>query len=77
MLFRSVVEKLVKRLGPEIIVMARKLGNEVGVEKHAEFRIDTQPDDDWLRLYHFRGKPLPRRALELLRTQIDDPPDPR
>ena len=66
-----VVEKLVERLGPEIIVMARKLGDEVGVEKHAEFRIDTQPDDDWLRLYHFRGKPLPRRALELLRTQID------
>ena len=66
-----VVEKLVERLGPEIIVMARKLGDEVDVEKHAEFRIDTQPDDDWLRLYHFRGKPLPRRALELLRTQID------
>ena len=54
-----VVEKLVERLGPEIIVMARKLGDEVSVEKHAEFRIDTQPDDDWLRLYHFRGKPLP------------------
>lgn len=67
----KVVEKHVERLGPEIIVMTHPLDAPVGVDKRAEFRIDDQPDDEWLKLYHFRGKPLPVRALELLRTQID------
>ena len=35
------------------------------------FRIDDQPDTDWLNLYHFRGRALPVHALELLREQID------
>lgn len=68
------------RLGPEIIVMTMDLGDE-GIEKPRpaardglgglRFAIDSQPDDDWLALYHFRGRALPRHALELLREQID------
>lgn len=56
--------------GPEIIVMTHPLDSvaEIG-SLHAEFL--DQPDDDWLELYHFRGKALPRHALELLRTTID------
>lgn len=60
-------------LGPEIIVMHRDLALPPmpGEAGGLHFRIDDQPDEDWLRLYHFRGRPLPRRALELLRTRID------
>ncbi|MBG9347285.1 GNAT family N-acetyltransferase [Corynebacterium belfantii] len=56
--------------GPEIIVMTHPLDSvaEIG-SLQAEFL--DQPDDDWLELYHFRGKALPRHALELLRTTID------
>lgn len=36
-----------------------------------EFRVDEQPDAEWLRLYHFRGHPLPEHALQLLRQRID------
>lgn len=35
------------------------------------FRVDTVPDDDWLAMYHFRGKPLPPEALEELAEEID------
>lgn len=56
--------------GPEIIVMTHPLNNVSEInDVHAEFL--DQPDDDWLELYHFRGKALPRHALELLRTTID------
>ncbi|MHC9675306.1 N-acetylglutamate synthase, CG3035 family [Corynebacterium diphtheriae] len=56
--------------GPEIIVMTHPLDNVSEInDVHAEFL--DQPDDDWLELYHFRGKALPRHALELLRTTID------
>ncbi|CAB0620545.1 N-acetyltransferase [Corynebacterium diphtheriae] len=56
--------------GPEIIVMTHPLDNVSEInDLHAEFL--DQPDDDWLELYHFRGKALPRHALELLRTTID------
>lgn len=56
--------------GPEIIVMTHPLDNVSEINGvHAEFL--DQPDDDWLELYHFRGKALPRHALELLRTTID------
>ncbi len=56
--------------GPEIIVMTHPLDNFSEInDVHAEFL--DQPDDDWLELYHFRGKALPRHALELLRTTID------
>ncbi|CAB0525555.1 N-acetyltransferase [Corynebacterium diphtheriae] len=56
--------------GPEIIVMTHPLDSvaEIG-SLQAEFL--DQPDDEWLELYHFRGKALPRHALELLRTTID------
>lgn len=57
--------------GPEIIVMTHPLDNVSEIDDvHAEFL--DQPDDEWLELYHFRGKALPRHALELLRTTIDD-----
>ncbi|WP_446681905.1 N-acetylglutamate synthase, CG3035 family [Corynebacterium belfantii] len=56
--------------GPEIIVMTHPLDNVSEIDDvHAEFL--DQPDDDWFELYHFRGKALPRHALELLRTTID------
>ncbi|MBG9334506.1 GNAT family N-acetyltransferase [Corynebacterium belfantii] len=56
--------------GPEIIVMTHPLDSVAEIDDvHAEFL--DQPDDDWLELYHFRGKALPRHALELLRTTID------
>ena len=29
-----------------------------------------QPDREWLDLYHFRGHPLPERALRILREDI-------
>lgn len=60
-------------LGPEIVVMSRDLALPPlpGDAGELRFRIDDQPDDAWLNLYNFRGQPLPRRALELLRTRID------
>ncbi|AGF73486.1 N-acetylglutamate synthase, CG3035 family [Corynebacterium halotolerans] len=72
------------KLGPEIIVMTRDLSTldaDAAPELQdlpvlpelpdLEFRIDDQPDDDWLSLYHFRGQALPVRALELLHSRID------
>lgn len=38
---------------------------------HLEFRVDDQPDDAWLSLYHFRGKPLPEQALRLLAARLE------
>ncbi|MDO5669363.1 MAG: GNAT family N-acetyltransferase [Corynebacterium sp.] len=68
-------EKLVEaggwELGPEIIVMTRYLSPLELPEAEYTFRIDDQPDDDWLALYHFRGQPLPVHALRLLQDQID------
>ncbi len=69
-------EKLIEaggwRLGPEIIVMTRDLTSPTPAEPgDFEFRIDDQPDADWLALYHFRGRPLPVEALRLLHDQID------
>lgn len=67
--------------GPEIIIMTRELpasvselpqpaaprvtGGDVG------FRVDEDPDEQWLSMYHFRGEPLPRHALELLCKRFD------
>lgn len=60
-------------LGPEIIIMHRDLALPPLIDDPGalSFRIDEQPDEDWLDLYHFRGQPLPHRALELLRTRIE------
>ncbi|QGU05596.1 N-acetylglutamate synthase, CG3035 family [Corynebacterium comes] len=60
-------------LGPEIIVMTRPLENlpATDLAPELQFQLDEQPDKDWLALYNFRGNPLPVRALELLREQID------
>lgn len=33
--------------------------------------VDTQPDEEWLGMYHFRGHALPYRALRLLMDDID------
>ncbi|QNH95514.1 N-acetylglutamate synthase, CG3035 family [Corynebacterium anserum] len=66
--------------GPEIIVMTRELPasaqklpqpTEPQIDGRLEFHVDEEPDDEWLSMYHFRGKPLPRHALELLCTRID------
>lgn len=67
------------RRGPEIIVMTRRLDQGVpeipqphpGAVGRPEFRVDDQPDDAWLRLYHFRGRPLPEHALRLLAARLD------
>ena len=70
-------EKLIEaggwELGPEIIVMTRGLDAlpATDVAPELRFRLDEQPDEDWLALYNFRGSPLPVHALELLRGQID------
>ncbi|MBB3115487.1 N-acetylglutamate synthase, CG3035 family [Corynebacterium bovis] len=60
--------------GPEIIVMTRPLTdlppdqpNPLG----ARLELLDRPDDAWLSLYHFRGRPLPERALRLLADRID------
>ena len=68
-------------LGPEIITMTRELSgdNAKGAEADGAsalaseftFRIDTQPSDDWLSMYHFRGQPLPPEALAELRDGIE------
>lgn len=59
-------------LSPEILVLTRKLSDLPAVpDSDFSFALDPQPDDEWLDLYHFRGRALPRRALELLRSDID------
>lgn len=57
--------------GPDILVMTRSLALPLALREDLHFEILDQPDDAWLELYHFRGRPLPPAALELLRTQID------
>ncbi|MDK8767481.1 GNAT family N-acetyltransferase [Corynebacterium freneyi] len=63
-------------IGPEIIVMTRSaddLPEPVTPESLPGIRAEVldQPDEQWLALYHFRGRALPRRALQLLRDDID------
>lgn len=65
--------------GPEIIVMTRDLTGDLpavpappdDLAGRLELRVDDQPDDQWLHLYHFRGKPLPEHALRLLAARLD------
>ncbi|AWB84694.1 GNAT family N-acetyltransferase [Corynebacterium liangguodongii] len=47
-------------LGEEIIVMTRPLSPGHLAEG---FEVLSQPDRDWLALYHFRGEPLPPEAI--------------
>ena len=56
-------------LGEEILVMTRSL-TETG-ESSARFRIDDVPDNDWLALYHYRGRSLPAAALRAATAEID------
>lgn len=69
-------------LGPDIAVMTRPLDTDLPPTNFATAAhgpelarvavdIADQPDDDWLELYHFRGKTLPEHALRLLREEID------
>lgn len=60
-------------VGPEILVMTRALHDlpSVAAPDGLSFHIDDYADDDWLSLYHFRGQPLPARALQLLHDEID------
>ncbi len=63
-------------LGPEIVVMTRDCHDlpeptaPEGLEGIVAEVLD-RPDEEWLSLYHFRGRALPRRALELLVDDID------
>lgn len=76
-----VAENIPGTRGPEIIIMTRELPElaELDVElpkmpeplPHLEFRVDEQPDEEWLSMYHFRGEPLPRKALDLLSARIN------
>ena len=58
---------------PEILTMVLRDLPAVADAPSASptFRIDDQPDEDWLAMYHFRGKSLPPEALEYLRTRIE------
>lgn len=66
--------------GPEIIIMTRELDRSApplvdtaaapGALSSA-VTVRTHPSERWLQMYHFRGKPLPRHALDLLSAQID------
>lgn len=67
-------------LGPEIITMTRSLSDlqdAPDLPCHPApapafyFRVDEEPDDDWLSMYHFRGQPLPPEALAELAEEID------
>lgn len=70
-------EKLVGgwSVGPEIITMTRELDDdssrEGGRKTTLTFRVDDQPDEDWLAMYHFRGQPLPEDALRDIAARID------
>ncbi|MBC3185737.1 GNAT family N-acetyltransferase [Corynebacterium sp. zg-331] len=59
--------------GPEILVMTKQIDAAPAPNPVAgyRFRVDAQPDDAWLAMYHFRGTPLPERALRLLRCAIE------
>ncbi|MEJ5927703.1 GNAT family N-acetyltransferase [Corynebacterium sp. H128] len=59
------------RFGPDIVIMTRTLSEPFELPDSLHMEITDQPDAEWLELYHFRGKPLPARALELLRTSIE------
>lgn len=61
-------------LEPEVVVMVRLLEGDVAgapLPEGITFRVDAQPDQEWLDLYHFRGQALPPEALEYLRSRID------
>lgn len=61
-------------LGPEIVVMTRPLEDlALGdlTPPDFDFEISATADADWLALYHFRGQPLPHKALRLLQAEID------
>lgn len=71
-------ESIAGQRGPEIIIMTRELDGPTAnpaealtIEGTVEFRVDEDPDEQWLSMYHFRGQPLPRHALELLCARID------
>ncbi|WP_228503360.1 N-acetylglutamate synthase, CG3035 family [Corynebacterium suicordis] len=78
-----VAESIPGTRGPEILIMTRELPAIANTHADAElphlpssienleFRVDEQPDEEWLSMYHFRGKPLPRHALDLLSARIE------
>lgn len=59
--------------GPEILVMTREIATAPRPRPVPgfRFRVDPQPDAAWLAMYHFRGTPLPERALRLLGSEIE------
>ncbi|WP_301925527.1 N-acetylglutamate synthase, CG3035 family [Corynebacterium glaucum] len=66
-------------LGEEIVVMSAELG-EMGAGESGGagggvpdpgVRVDTEPDADWLAMYHYRGQALPEGAVRDLAQRID------
>ncbi len=63
-------------IGPDIVVMTRSCADlpdpaSLEVRDDVVAEVLDRPDEEWLSLYHFRGRALPRRALELLVDDID------
>lgn len=56
-------------LGEEILVMTHPLTGLA--EASARFDIADTPDDDWLAMYHYRGRALPVDALKAVNAEID------
>jgi N-acetylglutamate synthase len=48
----------------EVAVAATPLSATPAGDEHA--RLDTEPDDEWLAVYHYRGQQLPAVARQLL-----------
>lgn len=62
------------RLSDEILAMSVTLDSaERPAALPAGYRFDVldDPTDEWLALYHFRGTPLPPKALRLLHSTIE------
>lgn len=57
-------------LGEEIVVMSAELG-ETHTAPAPNVRIDAEPDDEWLAMYHYRGQALPEGAVRDLAQRID------
>ncbi len=62
-------------LGEEIVVMSTEMKTNTALHDPAQHdpavRIDPLPDDDWLAMYHYRGRELPDTAVRDLAQNID------
>lgn len=58
-------------LGDEIVVMSAPLTPETAAKIDPHVRVDAEPDDEWLAMYHYRGHDLPAEAVRDLAQSID------